>query len=224
MARSIPTAIPGIVSGNWMGGEKLTLVVIEGEAGDAVVRLVVRQGADHHAAGNGIEHVRADEAGLFSKIANRVHEPWLRRIGAGVEDENLAVVEAPGPKIFAVVGEPHVMRLAAAADGHAVDHRAIGFRFGAGFGRDKLVGLVAETFFAQRPDMQIGLLALDERGRIGREARLVRPRNRRGDRARGGDDSRHDRASSTALHRFLLMFPRRRRTYISAKAMAKGSF
>ncbi len=137
------------------------------------------------------------------KSRNCVHERWLRGIGADVEDENLAVVEAPGPKVFAVVGESHVMRLAAAADGHAVDHRAIGFRFGVGVDGDKLVGLVAEALFTQRPDMQIGLLALDESGRIGRKARLVRPRNLRGDRARGGDNSRHECVSSTALHRFL---------------------
>ena len=66
-------------------------------------------------------------------------------VRADVEDENLAVLEASGPEKFAVVGEAHVMRLAAAANGHAAHNRAIGFRLGIGVDRDKLVGLVADA-------------------------------------------------------------------------------
>src|SRR3974377_1155996 len=117
--------------------------------------------------------MRSDEAALFGKIGDGIDEPWLCRIGADVENENLAVVEAPGPKIFAVVRKPHVMGLATAADGHAAHHLAVSLRFWIGVDCDELVGLITELLLPERPNMNIGLLAFYERGRVGGKACLV---------------------------------------------------
>ena len=93
--------------------------------------------------------------------------------GAHVEDVDLAVVEAAGPKIFAIVGEAHVMRFAAAADGNLVNHFAVGLGCRIHVDGDELVRSVAQARHAERPDMDEILLALDQAGHVRRIARLV---------------------------------------------------
>jgi len=65
--------------------------------------------------------VRTDEARAFGKIIDGFDEFWRRRIGADVEMKIL-LSSRRRPKIFAIVGEAHVMRLAASADGDRMDH------------------------------------------------------------------------------------------------------
>ena len=95
-------------------------------------------------------------------------------IGADVEDENLAVVETARPEIFAIVGESHVMRFSAPADGNRVNHLAISRGAGNDVDRHQLVGSIADAFLAERPDMEILLLTFDQPGHEGRVAGFVR--------------------------------------------------
>ncbi len=96
----------------------------------------------------------------------------LRRIGVHVEDENLAALQAGEPELAAVVRESAVMRLVASADGRAVDDLAVGRRAGLHVHGDEFVRAVAESFDAERPDIDEFLLPFDA-GEVGRGTGFV---------------------------------------------------
>src|SRR5580658_3380617 len=111
--------------------------------------------------------------GLRRQIADHLDEFRMRGVGTHIEYVDLAVVEAAGPEIFAVVRESHVMRFAAAADGNLVNDFSVGFGRGIHIDGDELVRSVAQAGHAECPHMHEILLALDQAGHVGRIARLV---------------------------------------------------
>ena len=100
----------------------------------------------------------------------------FRRIGVDVEDEDLAALETGEPELAAIVGEPAVMRLVAALDRVAVDDFAVAGRAGLHVDGDEFVRAVAETFDAERPDIDELLLPFDA-GQVGRGAGFIGARS-----------------------------------------------
>jgi hypothetical protein len=78
-----------------------------------------------------------------------------------IEDEDAAAVEAGEPELAAIVGEAAVVRFVPSAYRGGVDDFAIVRRPGFHIYRDKFIGAVAETFDAQRPDIDKLLLPID---------------------------------------------------------------
>ena len=110
----VAVAVAAVGGRHRIGGDQLALVAVERHPGHAAAVLGVRQALDDHPAGHGVERVRADVAGLGRHVGDRPHELGPRGIAPDVEDRDAAVVEAAGPEIAPVVGEAHVVRLAAA--------------------------------------------------------------------------------------------------------------
>ena len=78
-----------------------------------------------------------------------------------VEDKDLAGFETGEPELAAIVGEPAVMRFVAPLDGRAADDFAVGRRAGLYIDGDKFVRAIAQTFDAERPDIDELFLPLD---------------------------------------------------------------
>ncbi len=119
----------------------------------------------------------------------------MRRVGAHIEDVDLAVVETAGPEIFAIVREPHVMRLTAAADGNLVNHFPVSLGGGIRINRDQLVRSIAQARHPERPHVHEIFLAFDQPRHVGRIASLVRVRTDRGDTHDDGNAEAQDQSA-----------------------------
>src|ERR1700736_6653241 len=87
-----------------------------------------------------------------------------------IEYENATRLEPGEPKLAAIVSESAMMGLVAPVHRRAVDDFAVVRRTGLDVDRNKLVEAVAESFHAQRPDINKFLLPVDAgqiRGRAG---------------------------------------------------------
>ena len=131
-----------------------------------------------------------DEARLGGEVGDAPHDLGLGGIGPHVEDEDLAVVEPARPEEAPVVGEAHVVRLAAPAHRDLVDDLAVLLGGGIGVDGDELVEAVAEALHPERPDVDVVLLPLDEVAHVGGVARLVGERGGDADGEDGGEEKR----------------------------------
>jgi len=122
--------------------------------------------------------VRSGETAVFLERRDRLRELRFGRIGRNVEHEDRAVVDARQPQLAAVVGEAAVMRLVAPADRDRLDRLAESGRAFSHVDGDELVGAVAHALDAERPDIDVVLLAGDLR-HVGRLAGLVGKRRQR---------------------------------------------
>ena len=104
----------------------------------------------------------------------------------------ILLVSRPGePELAAVVGESAVMRLVPSADGIAVDDFAVGGRTGLHVHDDEFVRAVAESFDAERPDIDEFLLPFDA-GEVGRGAGFIGARNSRAESETEREDASED--------------------------------
>src|SRR5207302_10561752 len=99
---------------------------------------------------------------FLPEIADRARELRRGRIPADVEHPDAVVRQPARPQVAPVVGESHVVRLDAGPGGDLADHLAVALRLRIDVDRDQLVGAVAQPFDAERPDVDVVLLALDE--------------------------------------------------------------
>ena len=76
----------------------------------------VRQCADQHAAGHGVERMRANIAGFIGEVGDNFGEFGFCRIAMNIEHINLAIIQSAGPEESPIIGEAHVVRLAAPAN------------------------------------------------------------------------------------------------------------
>src|SRR5882762_3992035 len=128
---------------------------------------------DQHPPGQGIVGVRTDIAGLLRQVRDGVDEPRSAGIGRDVENVDPAVFQAACPEEAPVVGEAHVMSLAARPDRDLLNHLAVVLRLGIDIHRHHFVGAIAQTLHAQRPDINVVLLPLDQFGDVRRVAGFV---------------------------------------------------
>src|SRR5215218_5549493 len=110
---------------------------------------------------------------------------------------NLRVRQAGGPELAPVVGEAAMMRLVTPADRDRLDRLAESGRAFSHVDGDELVGAVAHALDAERPDIDVVLLAGDLR-HVGRLAGLVGKRRAggAGEKADGRKAAGGDAASS----------------------------
>jgi hypothetical protein len=94
------------------------------------------------------------------------------RLRMHVEDEDLAALQAGQPKLAPVVGEAAVVRFVPSADRVGVDDFAVTGRTGFDIHGDQFVRAVAQTFDAERPDVNEFLLPFDA-GQVGRGAGFI---------------------------------------------------
>ncbi len=80
-----------------------------------------------------------------------------------VENKDAAILQAGEPELAAIVGESAVVRFVATFDRDAVNHLAVIRRAGLYIEGHQLVRAVAETFDAERPNINELLLTLDPR-------------------------------------------------------------
>src|SRR2546430_17394364 len=92
-----------------------------------------------------------DEFGLGRQVGDGAKQLRLGRVGADVEDMDLAVIQSARPEKLAIVGEPHVMRFAAPTDRYAVNDPAVGLRRPVRIDRAEFVGSVSQSFYADGP-------------------------------------------------------------------------
>lgn len=99
--------------------------------------------------------------GSLGEIVDRLHQLRLRWIAMNVEDENAAVFETGEPELAAIIGESAMVRFVPPVDGNAVNDFAVVRRAGLCINGDEFVRAIAETFDAERPDIDKLFLALD---------------------------------------------------------------
>src|SRR5467141_2797481 len=157
--------------------------------------------------------MRPEESGFLPEIGDRAHQLRRGRIPADVEHPDAVVRQAARPQVAAVVGESHVVRLDAGPGGDLADHLAVALRLRIDVDRDQLVGAVAQPFDAERPDVDVILLALDELRDVRRIAGLIVMCDADGADARKNEPS-HDslpglvpRLSYTARNTFIQIGP-----------------
>ena len=148
-------------------------VVVQRHAGHAALVLGVRQRLHEHPPGERVIGVRPEIAGLVPQIADGLHQLRLRGIGRDIEDPDPVLGQPARPDVAAVVGESHVVRLGPRAGGGRVDDLAVALRLRIHIHRDELVGAVSQPLHAERPDVDVVLLALDQLGDIRRIAGFV---------------------------------------------------
>jgi hypothetical protein len=173
--------------GHVVRGDHFAGVVERRHAGLAVFGFGVRQPRHQHAAGQRVKRVRPEQAGFLAEGLDGVGQLRLRGV-LEVEYVDVVVGQATGPEVAAVVGEAHVVRLAAPFDRHAVHHLAVLGRLRVHVNCDEFVVAVAQALHAQRPHMYEIFLAGDELAHVGRVAGFVgqgwrsQQRERRADR------------------------------------------
>jgi hypothetical protein len=117
--------------------------------------------------------MRAEIAGPLAEVRDGLGQLRLRWIGPDVEDVDLALREASRPEEAPIVGEAHVMGLVAGSDRDGVDHLAVALGLRVDVDGHQLVRPVADPVDAERPDVDVVFLSLDQLGHVRRVAGLV---------------------------------------------------
>ncbi len=169
----VAVAVATVRGGHAIGLDQIAFVGEHRHPGHPAVIVAVGEELHQHASRRRVEGVRSNQAGLARQIGKRAHQLRPGRIGVDVEDVDDAVVEPTRPQIAAILGEAHVMRLAAPPDGQGLDDLPVAGRSGLHVDRDQLVRAIAHALDAQGPDVDVVLLALDEIAHERRVAGLV---------------------------------------------------
>ena len=99
--------------------------------------------------------------GGLGEITDRLHEFWSRGIGVDVENEDATRIQSGQPELVSVVGEPGVVSFIATIDRRGADNFAVSWRAGLYVDRDNFVRAIAETFDAERPNIDELFLSFD---------------------------------------------------------------
>ena len=175
---TVPVTLDPAYRGGWhvILGDQRAFVAVQRHPGHAAPVGDVREVADQHPSWQRIKGMRADEFGLRRQVGDGANQLRFGRIGADVEDIDLAVVQSARPEKLTIVGETHVMRFAAPTDRYAVNDLAVGLRRRVRIDSDEFVGPVAQAFYAEGPDVNEIFLALDEVTDIRGVTGLIRER------------------------------------------------
>ena len=103
-------------AGHVISGDQRAFVVVQRHPGDPALVGGVGEVADQHPSRQRVESMWTDEFGLGRQVGDGAKQLRLGRVGADVEDMDLAVIQSARPEKLAIVGESHVMRFAAPAD------------------------------------------------------------------------------------------------------------
>ena len=157
-----PTQI--CIRGQPMGGQVVAAVGELHQPGAPVAVLIVGQAGDQHAPRHGVAGVRPHHAaGTAHEVVNGLDQLGHRWVAVNIKDEDLAAVQAAGPKEAPVIRKAGVMRLVAPAHRQAMHHLPIARRIRVDVHGDQLVLLIAHAGQPQGPDVNEVLLPNDLR-------------------------------------------------------------
>src|SRR6266446_8114425 len=184
-----------------MGGDVIAVVPIFDQGGPATVILRIGKTRNEHTPGQCIRAMWPGGAtrGL-GEVVDRFHQFRLRRIAMHVEDEHATAFEAGEPELTTVIGKAAVVRLVPSIDRRAINDLAVGGRARLYIDGDKFVRAIAQTFDAERPNIDKLFLSLDA-GEVRRRAGFIGPGSARvegeseGERKRRSEDATRNERS-----------------------------
>ncbi len=145
-----------------MGRDVVAVVTVLDQRSPTAVIFCVGKTRNQHAPRQCVRAMRSDgAAGGFGEIVDGLDQFRFRRIGMHIKDKDAAGLETGEPELTPVVGESAVVRFVASLDGIAADDFAIGGRARFDIHGDQFVRAVAQTFNAERPNVNELLLPID---------------------------------------------------------------